>query len=45
MAISDISVNNIIIAREVASSGSLELNDDIEKFRKRYDDKQSDVAT
>jgi hypothetical protein len=44
MAISDISINNILIAREVASSGSLKLEGDREKFKKRYDEKQAEIA-
>lgn len=43
MAISDISINNILIAREVASSGSSPAKGDLDKFRKRYDEKQSDI--
>jgi hypothetical protein len=44
MAISDISINNILIAREVASSGSLKLKGDREKFKKRYDEKQAEIT-
>ena len=44
MAISDISINNILIAREVASSGSLKLKGDREKFKKQYDEKQAEIA-
>jgi hypothetical protein len=43
MAISDISVNNIMIAREVASSGEGKLDGKLAKFRKRYDEKQADI--
>lgn len=43
MAISDISINNIRIAREVASSGDGPSKGDLAKLKKRYDDKQSDI--
>lgn len=45
MAISDISVNNILIAREVVSSGSLKLRGDREKHKNRYDEKQKLIAS
>ena len=44
MAISDISINNILIAREVASSGSLQLKGDREIHKKRYDQKQKEIT-
>ena len=43
MAISDISINNIRIAREVASSGASPAKGDLAKSKKRYDDKQSEI--
>ena len=43
MAISDISINNILIAREVASSGNLQLKGDREKFKKQYDEKREEL--
>lgn len=44
MAISDISINNILIAREVASSGKVKLDGGREKNKSRYDKKQEDVT-
>ena len=43
MAISDISINNILIAREVASSDELKLDGDLAKHRSDYDKKQEDI--
>lgn len=44
MAISDISINNIMVARQVVESGDTELND-IETHRKRYNQKQEEVQS
>ena len=44
MAISDISINNIQIAREVASSGDTKIKGDLQKNRDRYNQKQSDIT-
>jgi hypothetical protein len=44
MAISDISNNNIMIARGVAKSGGRKLTDDLSTYRNRYDAKQAEIA-
>ena len=44
MAISDISINNIIIAREVVSSGDSKLNGGRSRSKSEYDEKQSEIA-
>lgn len=44
MAISDISVNNILVAREVASSGDGKIKGDLQKHRDRYNQKQDDIT-
>ena len=44
MAISDISNNNILIARDVTKSGGRKLNDDLSTYRNRYNAKQAEIA-
>ena len=44
MAISDISNNNIMIAREVVKSGGRKLTDDLSTYRNRYNAKQAEIA-
>ena len=44
MAISDISNNNIMIARDVAKSGGRKLNDDLSTYRNRYNAKQAEIT-